>query len=441
MTRRRSVVWDYFEEVGTEWALCLLCKHVLRKHQQGSTTQMLRHLRTKHTNKAVMELGRTEGQETSTGQQPADTGGAQVEVELEEADTNIIVAVNDTDIDYALTGILVAAQGEPMEEKTVEEVMVKSLLPLKTKSQRRSMIWRHFEHLESLDACQCLICNKKIKCSSESSTSNLHRHMSKRHPHVNLRTGEVMNQPTSNTSSDINLKHRRKTFPSKLINDVAVSVDMEMEETDSNIIAVNDPDIDSALNGILEAAQGDKTDEVVQNPLPSKTKSQRRSMIWRHFERLESLDACQCLICNKKIKWSGEGSTSNLHRHLSKRHPHVNLRTGKVMNQPTSNTSSDIKDVTVSDVLQVSQATAGERSAFKRELELIEALRSAQREEAQALEHQRELVEKLRAINAREAALEKEQIEFLRRAQQEEAQKLNRQREELEVEKAALQRK
>ncbi|XP_054627148.1 uncharacterized protein LOC129178696 isoform X2 [Dunckerocampus dactyliophorus] len=253
----------------------------------------------------------------------------------------------------------------------------------------------------------------------------------------------------------------------KLINeelkgkDDSYSVEVELEEADSNTaITVNDTDIDSALNGILVAAQGEPMEErtevvVVKNQLPSKTKSQRRSMIWRHFERLESSDGCQCLICNRKIKCSSEGSTSNLHRHMSKRHPHVNLQTGEVLKQSPLDTSSPTeskdlrktcpakvtKDVAVPDVLQVSQATAGEKRGFRRELELIDALRRAQRQEAQALEHQRELVEKLRAVNAREAAVEREQIESLRRAQQEEAKKLSRQREELETEKAALQRK
>nr|XP_057945154.1 uncharacterized protein LOC131139498 [Doryrhamphus excisus] len=312
MTRRRSVVWDYFEEVDTESVVCLLCKNVLCKHEHGSTTPMLRHLRVKHPKEAAMELGRTKGQEASTGQQSMDTDGPQVEVELEEADSNTVITVNDTDIDSALNGILVAVQGEAMEE-IKEEVVVKNQPPSKTKS-RRSMIWRHFERLESSDGCQCLICNRKIKCSSEGSTSNLHRHMSKRHPHVNLQTGEVLKQ-SPDTSSHTESKY-------------------------------------------------------------SKT--------------------CPAMVT---------------------------------------------KDVSVPDLFQVSQATAGEKRGFRRELELIEALRRAQREEAQALEHQRELVEKLRAVNAREAAVEREQIESLRRTQQEEAKKLSSQREELETEKAELQRK
>ncbi|XP_054627151.1 uncharacterized protein LOC129178699 [Dunckerocampus dactyliophorus] len=312
---RRSIVWDYFETVSTESVVCLLCKNVLSKHEHAGTTAMLRHLRAKHPKEAATELGRTDGQEASTGQQPMDTDGAQVEVELEEADCNTVITVNDTDIDSALNGILVAVQGEPMEERKEEDV-VKNTLPSRTKSQRRSIIWRHFERLESSDGCQCLICNKKIKCSSEGSTGNLHKHMSKRHPHVNLRTGEVLKQSPSDTSSRTKSKDHRKTCPAKVT-----------------------------------------------------------------------------------------------------------------------------KNVAVPDVLQVSQATAGDKCDFKRELELIEALRRAQRDEAQALEHQRELIEKLRAVNAREAAVEREQIESLRRAQQEEAKKLSTQKEEVDTEKAALQRK
>lgn len=75
------------------------------------------------------------------------------------------------------------------------------------------------------------------------------------------------------------------------------------------------------------------------------------------------------------------------------------------------------------------------------EQQLIESLRRAQREEAQALEHQREQLEKLRAVSAREAAAEREQIELLRKTQQEEAKYLSRQKEELQKEKAKVQEK
>lgn len=75
------------------------------------------------------------------------------------------------------------------------------------------------------------------------------------------------------------------------------------------------------------------------------------------------------------------------------------------------------------------------------ELELIEALRRTQKEEAQALQRQRELLEKLQTVSAREVAAEREKIESLRKAQQEEAEELRRQREELEKGKAELQKK
>lgn len=82
-----------------------------------------------------------------------------------------------------------------------------------------------------------------------------------------------------------------------------------------------------------------------------------------------------------------------------------------------------------------------QKRMFKKERELIQALRRTQKEEARALEHQRELLEKLRAANAREAAADREEIESLRKAQQEEAKELNAQREELQREKAELQKK
>lgn len=49
--------------------------------------------------------------------------------------------------------------------------------------------------------------------------------------------------------------------------------------------------------------------------------TRRRSLIWRLFEHVESLNAARCLICLKKLHESG--GVSNLRRHLKKRHPKV----------------------------------------------------------------------------------------------------------------------
>ncbi|XP_019742547.1 uncharacterized protein LOC109526000 [Hippocampus comes] len=419
MTRKRSVVWDYFNDVCPESVECLLCKNLLNKHEQGSTTGMWRHLRAQHPTEAAMAAKReSRGTSISSNHgQPLEIGEAQVEVELEDGNGDV-ATVDDDDIDSAMDTLLVAAQGEePVKERPEEVVVVGEERPSSGKYHRRSLIWKRFEPLGSLNAAQCLICKKKIMCS-EGKTSNLYRHMAKTHPQVNTRSGQ----------------------------------------------AVNEAAVHSELNGILEAVQGEsagagvaekkcKEEKImVENPLSFRSKCHRRSSIWKLFEPLGSLDVAQCLICKKRIRCP-DGKTSNMHRHMSKSHPQAYRQAGKALKLTKTNSpshSSNVQQETcpveamkgkIPDMVQVSKDTAAERRVFRRERELIEALRRTQREEAKALDHQRELVESLRAVNAREAAVEKKQIESLRRAQQEEAQDLMRQREELEREKTEQQKR
>uniref|UniRef100_A0A3B5QWD2 Uncharacterized LOC102227966 n=1 Tax=Xiphophorus maculatus TaxID=8083 RepID=A0A3B5QWD2_XIPMA len=210
-------------------------------------------------------------------------------------------------------------------------------------------------------------------------------------------------------------------------------------------------------------------------------KSRRRSLIWRLFEHLDNLNAARCRICMKKLHKSG--GISNLRRHLVKRHPKVlsellstnhrpavpsqDLNVASVSRESYIGTEPHPVEVRVeddsSDVMTPSiepdaghiindnpdslqeglaqEAFHSEVRVFERELELIEALRRTQREEAQALQQQRELLERLQTVGAREAAAERETIESLRKAQQEEADELIRQREEMEKEKAELRKK
>lgn len=48
LSRKRSVAWDFFETVDSETVRCLLCSNNMIRYEQGSTTNMLRHLRAKH---------------------------------------------------------------------------------------------------------------------------------------------------------------------------------------------------------------------------------------------------------------------------------------------------------------------------------------------------------------------------------------------------------
>lgn len=446
MVRKRSVVWSYFSTVSSESVQCLLCRCLVPRHAQGTTTALLRHLRVKHPTEVLTKIRcrLSEG----TFKQEMETDSAQfysVEVALEEDDSDNLTMRNEEEVNSAISGILEAGQAEQM---TNEETM--SDLAVSRRRGKRSLIWRHFDFLESSSAAQCHICMKKLQCSEGGSTSNLHRHMSKRHPGV---FSQVLGpQPSFSTqgSNTEDTSTPPETVGPKEKRDFT---DVSMEDGDSDSLNAGiDADINSAIDGILEAAQGpaEQTTHSESRCDPPITRGRsRRSLIWRHFERLENLDAAQCRICLKKLQCFEGGTTSNLHRHMSKRHPgeFSQLWTdGKIqsVNGDTPAPPVTVKAVTkrqCSGMLKFSRASEGQMRVFRRERELIEALRRVQREEAHALEQQRELIEKLRAVNAREAAAEKEQIESLRKAQMEEAKDLCRQKEELQKEKAEFQKK
>uniref|UniRef100_UPI0037E922E8 uncharacterized protein n=1 Tax=Semicossyphus pulcher TaxID=241346 RepID=UPI0037E922E8 len=456
MVRKRSIVWRFFSTVDSESFQCLLCRCVVAKQAQGTTTAMLRHLRVKHPTEAGRKIkGRVSESTFIDGHQDMEPDGEQfssVEVTLEDGDSDNLTMGTEAEVNSALSGIL---ETEQVEQMTHEEAISDFIVT--RKRSKRSLIWRHFELLDSLSAARCRICMKKLQCAEGSSTSNLHRHMSKRHPVVfSQLVADGQNTRLSHLSQGTNANEDTSTPPGtvRATESSDFPVEVAMEDGDSDTITTgNDPDINSAITGILEAAQGGPAEEMTHEEVisdhPMTRRRSKRSLIWRHFQHLDSLDAAQCRICMKKLQCFEGGSTSNLHRHMSKRHPAVFSQLWTDGQNQSVNGDTPAPPETVratrksqcSGTFKCSRASQGEKRVLRRERELLEALRRAQREEAQALQQQRELIEKLRAANAREAAAEKEQIESLRKAQMEEAKDLSIQREELQKEKAELETK
>uniref|UniRef100_A0A667WIJ4 BED-type domain-containing protein n=1 Tax=Myripristis murdjan TaxID=586833 RepID=A0A667WIJ4_9TELE len=185
----------------------------------------------------------------------------------------------------------------------------------------------------------------------------------------------------------------------------------------------------------------------------------KRSVVWNFF-RVKDEEGVECLLC--MLYLIHKGHTTSMLRHLRIKHPAEFASLGGTMKKTAPgmlqrSEMNTTKEATVVEencsvitksklsgrlynTLAVPKYIESEIRVFERERELIEALRSAQKEEARALEHQRELLEMLRVANAREAAAEREKIEFLRRAQEEESRDLSRQREELQRDREELER-
>lgn len=277
----------------------------------------------------------------------------------EDGDSDCVVAVDEGEVNSSMNDIQEAGQDVPTEDHQKGK-------------RKRSWIWRHFSLSDGLAAVHCRICSRKLQ--SNGGTSNLIRHLSKKHPQL-LRT----QQPHSSQGSSVN---------------------------------------DGSSAQLIDTRQGVPvalmTHEKAGDLLPV---GSDRKLIWRHFDLLESLAAARCRICMKKMQYLRGSSTRNLFRHMSKRHPQL---CSQLIDR------SNINGDTMAEA---------ENDQSKKEKELMEVLRTAQRKEADAVEEEKVLLKRLRAENAREAEAEKQHIESLRRSQQEEAEDLSRQKEELEREK------
>lgn len=86
-----------------------------------------------------------------------------------------------------------------------------------------------------------------------------------------------------------------------------------------SLSTANVAEINSAVNGIQETAQGLQVPAEDNQRSKGRTIGRKRSWIWRHFSLLDGLAAVRCRICSRKLQ--GNGGTSNLTRHLSKKHP------------------------------------------------------------------------------------------------------------------------
>ncbi|KAF7660580.1 hypothetical protein LDENG_00279340 [Lucifuga dentata] len=405
-TCKRSLIWQYFDDLGSAGgSQCQICMKTI--HQcKGSTSNLLRHMAKKHPRTfSLLTVKGKISQATNKSHDSTDNSHTSIPVSEQ---LSVEVTLEDSD-------------SAPTENETVMHSSLDAILKASGISEQESQ-------------------RKEINGNIPSTTSNLLRHMAKKHPRTFslLTVKGKISQATNKSHDSTDNSHTYVPVTEQR------SVEVALEDGDPTPTE-NEADINSASNGILEASG--VSEKQRSDNSPSKDKW---SLIWKYYERLESENGSECLICMKKIHHNS-GSTNNLLQHMSKRHPQtfflVAAKAKKTQSTNTLHRSADSGHTStpesqqVSDRLKASRTKKGEKPVLSRERELIEALRRVQKEEAQALEHQRELLEQLCAVNAREAAVEKERIEFLRKTQEEEAKELSRQREELQREKEDLQKK
>lgn len=95
---------------------------------------------------------------------------------------------------------------------------------------------------------------------------------------------------------------------------------------------IEDMEVHCAVEGILHAATGkgpcsDKNTEIGDvEGIPVAIPSRKCSAVWRHYRKLDNEKKALCLLCKKRIQY--HSSTSNLLRHLQKKHPSHFTQTG-----------------------------------------------------------------------------------------------------------------
>ncbi|XP_035272386.1 caldesmon isoform X2 [Anguilla anguilla] len=462
--RKRSVVWSFFQDdLSSKSAACILCAENIQ--HCGNTTNMLKHLRSKHQEELTNTTRRRRFGDVTRGPMS----------QLEPKQTDDITEnaeMHMSEMDDQQT------EQEPLEGneemgRAISDGFNGALALSVTKNRKRSAVWRYYQDGFDKNKVLCLVCSENIHYPQN--TSNLLRHLRKKHP------GEY---------GDIEgcLKERSGERARALAGRAPHNSVADNEEVIQVSIITGEPEEQERISS--EEASRAVSDIVEEAFSLSVQPSKKRSAVWSYYERGEDANKVLCLLCSENIHY--RQNTSNLLRHLRKKHPEKNVdmkRRGPSAGGPRAAAAdrafpqhalpSDYRSLgacppgfvapitleesermrrTLEQSEQMRRTLEQETRALERERELTEQLRRAQQQEARALEQQRELTEHLRRaqeeemkrvreLEARALEQERQAVERLRRTQEQEAMAIEREREaleqlrrELEEDRKALQR-
>ncbi|XP_055058080.2 uncharacterized protein [Misgurnus anguillicaudatus] len=186
--RKRSIVWSFFQAEDDRRVLCLLCMKTVLYF--GHTTNMLRHLRTKHP----ADFSSLDKRKPVTDAASKRNDCVEVTVLMDEQQVEVESVGEDGEMDGAIRGILRAAAGEgategevpedegegPADEVVGKDAQDDETAPLMPGTRKWSSVWVHYRKLGQEPRAMCLLCTEKIQ--HRSSTSNLIRHLQHKHP-------------------------------------------------------------------------------------------------------------------------------------------------------------------------------------------------------------------------------------------------------------------
>ncbi|KAG5848484.1 hypothetical protein ANANG_G00098930 [Anguilla anguilla] len=405
-----------------------------------------------------------------------------------------------------------------MRQRQLLNVVKQKLTVGKMAARKRSVVWSFFQDDLSSKSAACILCAENIQhCGN---TTNMLKHLRSKHQEEltnatrRRRFGDVTRGPMSQLepkqTDDItenNAEMHMSEMDDQQTEQEPLEGNEEMERARAlagraplnNGVADNEEVIQvSIITGEPEEQERISSEEasravsdIVEEAFSlSVQPSKKRSAVWSYYERGEDANKVLCLLCSENIHY--RQNTSNLLRHLRKKHPDKNVdmkRRGAAAGGPRAAAAdrafpqhalpNDYRSLgacppgfvapitleesermrrTLEQSEQMRRTLEQETRALERERELTEQLRRAQQQEARALEQQRELTEHLRRaqeeemkrvreLEARALEQERQAVERLRRTQEQEAMAIEREREaleqlrrELEEDRKALQR-
>lgn len=149
------------------------------------------------------------------------------------------------------------------------------------KSRKSSVLWTYYKAIRDTHYAKCSFCSARI--SYKTSSTNLKRHLQRKHPAVYLKIFQLIEEETLTESTDVN-------------------------EGD-NPLSAEEPDSPKPLKPIEVNAQARR----------SSLLGKRSSKLWNYFEVINNeKQVARCTLCD--LKFSFRSTNTNLRKHLVRRH-------------------------------------------------------------------------------------------------------------------------
>uniref|UniRef100_A0A6P7G7N8 Uncharacterized protein LOC114338666 n=1 Tax=Diabrotica virgifera virgifera TaxID=50390 RepID=A0A6P7G7N8_DIAVI len=330
--KRPSTVWNYFTKDTFEMTIsCNLCKYITSyRSSQGSTGNLWKHIARKHPQLSDQEASNDEH---------SDDKSVQKETEGENSQKDRFNSYADEDSDSN-------------ESDTDEKDTQKCRQQLNKDDKRHSSVWKYFKKLSPSNIPQCNICLKKM--SSKSGTSNLWKHLNRKHSDISADTSHS-DQTSDNEEVQVNSddekgdkrhssvwKYFKKLSPSNIPQCNICLKKMSSKSGTSNLWKhLTRKHYDISFDKDNSYSDPTSGNEEVQVNSDDEKHGKRNSSVWKYFKKLSPSNIPQCNICLKKM--SRKSGTSNLWKHLNRKHPDVS--TDK--DDSHSDQTSDNEDVQV----------------------------------------------------------------------------------------------